>query len=148
MWQRALNYPHFWILLTAWFVTLVQVPLLIRIAHALGAVDRPRDYKHHHGAVPFLGGVAIFLSFALAVGSALRASDLRPFASLWDFLLHGELSRLFGIVVGGGFMLLLGLLDDFRPINALGKLLALVGIALFLQQLGISVRLFPPPGTG
>ena len=145
MWQRVLNYPHLGILLLAWFLTLLQIPLLIRLGYLLGAVDKPRDYKKHKDAVPFLGGVAVFLSFAVAIVSMMRQSDLRPFASALDFLARGELHRLFGIVLGGGFMLLLGLLDDFRPINAAVKLAVLFVIALFLQRFGIGVRLFPEP---
>ena len=148
MWQRALNYPHLWILLAAWFTTLVQLPLLIRLAHRIGAVDRPRGYKGHAIPTPFLGGVAIFIAFTVAILTTLRLPDLRPFHSLMDFVVRGELHRLFGIVIGAFFILLLGLLDDFRPINAFVKLLVLLFIALFLHRIGLSVTLFPPAWDG
>ena len=143
MWQRILNYPHPWILLVAWFSTLIQIPLIIRLAGRIGAVDRPGGHKRHREPIPFLGGVAVYLSFALAIVSTLRLYDLRPYTSLLDFVFHGELRPLFGIVIGGAFILLLGLLDDFRPINALVKLIVLILIARFLDLFGISVTLFP-----
>lgn len=141
---RALNYPHLWILLVAWMTVLLATPLLIRLAHATGAVDKPRDYKAHRGPTPFLGGVAVFLAFSVAIITTLRLADLRPYASVMDYMLHGELSRLFAIVMGATFVLLLGLLDDFIPINAAVKLGVILIIALFLHHAGIAIRLFPP----
>ncbi len=144
MWRHFLGTPHFAILVVAWLAALIQMPLLIRLAHRIGAVDRPRDYKAHGGPVPFLGGLAVYVAFALGILVSTRDWDLRPYSSFLQFALEGApLRPLFGIAIGGAFVLLLGLLDDFRPINAMLKLLILFLIALFLRHFDIRVRLFP-----
>ncbi len=144
MWRHALVTPHFAILVVAWLAAILMMPLLIRLAHRIGAVDRPRDYKAHGGPVPFLGGIAVYAAFSLGILVSTRDWDLRAYDSFLQFALEGSpLKPLFGIVIGGAFVLLLGLLDDFRPINAMLKLMVLFLIALLLHHFEIRVRLFP-----
>ena len=46
---------------------LLLTPVVIRLAGRLGAVDQPNDRKAHLAAMPRMGGVAVFASFALSI---------------------------------------------------------------------------------
>lgn len=61
-------------------VTLAVTPVMIVVARRIGIVDRPGPLKPQAVAVPYLGGVAVFLG--LTVGPAAgRPSALIPLAS-------------------------------------------------------------------
>ena len=46
---------------TALFVTYVLTPIIKRLAVRVGAMDVPDARKVHHGSIPRLGGLAIFI---------------------------------------------------------------------------------------
>ncbi|MCX7900997.1 MAG: hypothetical protein N2483_01665 [Burkholderiaceae bacterium] len=48
----------------AFLVTVLAILALRPAAHRIGLVDRPRGRKMHHGDVPLVGGLAMFLAFA------------------------------------------------------------------------------------
>ncbi len=52
-----LNYPQVGLFILAWFLADLLTPLVIHLAHKIGAVDKPHSYKIHQLPVPFLGGV-------------------------------------------------------------------------------------------
>ncbi len=95
----------------------VTTPFVGRLATRVGAVDTPGGRKRHTGAVPKFGGLAIFaallLSFALAPALADDGSAalIRLLGPRWEW------------TVGGGLAaLLVGLIDDCRPLSAFVKL--------------------------
>lgn len=51
---------------TAAGATFATTPLAIRVARRTRFLDHPVGYKGHHKATPYLGGVAVFLGFAIA----------------------------------------------------------------------------------
>jgi UDP-GlcNAc:undecaprenyl-phosphate GlcNAc-1-phosphate transferase len=125
-----LNYPQVSIFIFAWFLTDILTPILIKISPWLKAVDKPHTYKTHVEPVSFLGGVSIYLAFAVSVFSILRYTNL------------AENYPLFGIVAGGLFVVVLGLFDDFRPISALVKLIILLAATYVLSYFRVSINLF------
>ena len=55
---------------------LAATPLAIRVAIRTGFYDRPRGYREHATATPFLGGAAVLMAFliaAISVGGAARS---------------------------------------------------------------------------
>jgi len=67
-----LNHPQVWMLILAWWVADLITPLVIRLSHRVGALDRPHTYKIHKEPTAVLGGVAVYVSFAVALFSILR----------------------------------------------------------------------------
>ena len=59
---------YVWAFALALIITFALTPLVKRFAVAVGAIDKPDARKVHHGAIPRLGGLAIFLGY---VGSVL-----------------------------------------------------------------------------
>lgn len=88
--------------LLSFLLTLLAVPMWIRLAAKFGLLDAPDERKHHEGLIPSVGGLAIFTVFIpLAVfGSGIPFTMLAP-------LLAGVL-----------ILLVLGAIDDARPVYA------------------------------
>jgi len=124
-----LNYPQIGLFILAWFAADLITPILIRICHRIGAVDRPHSYKIHRKPVPFLGGVAIYLSFSVVLFSILRFSGFE------------ENKALFSIIFAGFFVVLIGTIDDFKPLSAVIKLVILLGVTWILSRFGVQINL-------
>lgn len=106
-------------------------PLALRLAVSKEVLDRPGDYKVQESPVPYLGGVAIVISFAIAV---LIATLINPPDSRL-----GELVILLGCAVGLSIM---GLIDDLRGLPPLLRLAVQIGAALAIWSTGVGVHLF------
>ena len=65
---------YVWAFALALIITFALTPLVKRFAVAVGAIDKPDARKVHHGAIPRLGGLAIFLGY---VGSVLFNGSIR-----------------------------------------------------------------------
>lgn len=74
-------------------LTLLATPALIWAAHRYGWLDHPDERKHHQGAVPVVGGLA--MSFAIAVSAAWSLADADIF---WGLLASVS------IIVAVGFL--------------------------------------------
>ncbi len=123
------NYPHIGVFLLALLAADLLTPLVIRLAFRIRAVDRPHSYKIHRSPVPFLGGVAIYAAFATGLFTLFRFPDLR------------SKIEVFGILGGGLFVLVLGLIDGYRPISAVYKLLLIIGVTALLSNEPFNIHL-------
>src|SRR5262249_2779305 len=102
---------------------LYWTPLMRKAALQLGIVDRADgQLKNHVDAVPYLGGIAVFMSFLLTVGV------------LTDFS-----QETLGLLLSGSIALMVGLVDDFGAMDPLQKLLGQTLAALVLIKSGIYI---------
>jgi len=76
------------------------------------------------------------------VFSTLRI-DPKAITSFVGLIQFEWYSPFFGLIIGGLVVLILGLIDDFHPINAIWKLIILFGVTYFLYYFGIRLTLFP-----
>ncbi len=113
------------------FGALLITPFLEQLAIKWKVLDFPDERKIHKKAIPRLGGVAVFISFLFALGK---------------FSL--EVSSLKGIMLGGGLIFLIGLIDDVRALGAKVKLGGQVIAALILIHQGIILSFFPATFLG
>lgn len=110
----------------AFLVTVIALAALRPVAVVVDLVDRPGGRKTHHGVVPVIGGVAMFIG--LVVGFGL----LEGFESM------GPLLAAFGLLVA------IGLLDDrFEvspwtrlPVHAVAALVMILGSHTAITSLG------------
>jgi UDP-GlcNAc:undecaprenyl-phosphate GlcNAc-1-phosphate transferase len=106
-------------------VAAATTPIAARIAHALGAIDRPDERKvNRRENIPLLGGIAVGLGFfvGLAVALILSGDD-------HEFRNHVE-----GQLLGSLIILGLGVMDDRRAMSARAKLpfqIAAAAVAVF-----------------
>jgi UDP-GlcNAc:undecaprenyl-phosphate/decaprenyl-phosphate GlcNAc-1-phosphate transferase len=57
-----------WLYLLGFVSTIVFIVALRPVSFALGLIDKPASRKQHEGAVPLIGGVAIYLAMLLTFG--------------------------------------------------------------------------------
>jgi len=95
-------------------LTPVAISVAIRIDH----LDHPGGHKTQESPVPYLGGVALVISFAVAVLAAFFV--VQPNSGGRELLL------ILGVAVG---LAIVGLLDDLRQLSPTWRLLAEVGAA-------------------
>jgi len=97
-------------------MSLVLTPLALRVAVRHRVLDEPGAIKGQAVAVPYLGGVAIVVSFAVAVMAA--ATIERPTSGL------DELALILGLGVG---LAVMGLVDDLRGLGPWLRLVLEIG---------------------
>ncbi|TCN73211.1 glycosyltransferase family 4 protein [Acetobacteroides hydrogenigenes] len=119
------NITPFISILIAFYTSYKIIPVVIRIARLKNLVDEPNNRTSHKKAIPTLGGVGIFIGFAVA--SLLLASYY--FVPEFNSLLLGMLILFF-----------LGIKDDILVLSAKKKLVGQVIVAFFITFLG-DVRL-------
>ena len=106
------------IILFVFLVVVLIVPVIIKIAHHVNALDIPNERKVHKFPMPRLGGLAIFLGFL--VGYMVFCKPTVQMNS---------------ILIGSFFIILLGTFDDIKPITPLikygGQLLAAIIVVYY-----------------
>ena len=116
---------HFWMAcLIAAGVTALLIVILRPLAEPLGLVDRPDDRKHHTGAVPLVGGLAI-------VGGTVVANifygDIEPFRLM--------------VIETAVVMAFIGALDDRHDLSVRVRLFAQVACILcVIVSTGVYIR--------
>lgn len=142
--------------------TVVLIPLIMRLARRVGAVDRGGYRKVFEGAMPLLGGLGIALPLLLAGSLASAGGYLLLAGSNWKWLLqhypeHFDFlynlasynrNDLLILVLGGVAILVLGLVDDTRGMRARWKLLGQVGVAAFVCLAGYGLNTVALPFVG
>lgn len=116
--------------LLALILSLYLTPVLRKAALQFGIVDHPDGkLKKHNKPMPYLGGVAIYLSFLLALAFG------------FDF---GH--EVLGLLLGGTIVLLLGFIDDLGFLKTWVKFAGQLIAVLVLVKAGIYIKLvFLPP---
>ena len=99
-------------------------PSVIRLAVQKNLLDHPGGHKSHDTAVPYLGGIAIVLTFATTV--VVVAIFEPPHSG------QGELLIVFGLAV---LLSVVGLVDDLRHVSPLWRIVTEVGVALVVWSL-------------
>lgn len=97
------------------FATLLAIWLLNPLARRIGLVDLPNERKVHQGAVPLIGGIAIFIGFSVVwfLSGPLTGSRL-----IYTFCALA--------------IVILGAVDDARNLSVRFRLLCQTGISLFM----------------
>ncbi|QTV04596.1 glycosyltransferase family 4 protein [Faecalibacter bovis] len=111
--------------ISAFVITLVSIPKIIRISHKKGLMDAPNERSSHVFKVPTLGGVALF--FGIVVSTSIFATEL---GSNYAFFLSA-ITILFFV----------GLMDDLLVVAPDKKLYAqIISITLIVFGSGIMIN--------
>jgi len=101
-------------------VTLIAIIILLFFSPQLRLIDLPSGHKQHEGAVPIVGGIAMYLGLAVGVYNI---------PSLW----HNYTS----LMLGSGFLLLVGIIDDIHTLSAKPKLIVQFIAAMLMIKQGV-----------
>jgi len=106
-------------------IALYGTPIAMKAAFKFGIVDRPDGMlKVQDNAVPYLGGLVIYMAFLLSLAMTFEFSQ-----------------DLLGILLGGSVIVLLGLIDDFGVLTPGVKLVGQFIAAFVLIKSGTMINL-------
>lgn len=136
------------VLLTAAFaaavsglVTSLLVPLVVRLARVVGAIDLPGGRKHQDLPTPRLGGLAIVAGLALGAGGVAMVE--------WgDWATRIGRSELVAFAVSTFIIFLTGVVDDLVGVSTAKKFLVQTVAALLVVRAGWSFEVLGLPGGG
>jgi UDP-GlcNAc:undecaprenyl-phosphate GlcNAc-1-phosphate transferase len=114
------------VLLVAFLITFGMVKVLQPLAYLIELVDKPGGRKQHDGVIPLIGGIAVFAGI---------------FLTAYIFMEQPTFIRLF--MVGGGFMVFIGAVDDRYDLSPRLRLVGQVLVAsIFVYGLDIYLANF------
>ena len=116
------------ILIVTYLVSFILVFLSKRLAIYVGAMDIPNARKIHKHPMPRLGGIAIYGGF------------------LFGYMAYGEVTtQMLSILIASFILVVLGILDDIKPIRAKYKFLVhlvVASIVVFYGRLFFQILLY------
>ncbi len=116
---------YFFTFVLALILSLYLTPVMRRAALEYGIVDRPDGrLKKHKRPMPYLGGIAIYLSFLLALAFSFSFDQV-----------------LLGLLLAGTIILLLGLIDDLGFLKTWVKFVGQIIAVFVLVKSGIFIKL-------
>ncbi len=111
-----------------------------RIAVRVGYVAHPGERSVHTKTTPYGGGAAMFMGFLFAVLAAASVPQLRP--------IFEDSPEMAGVVLAGGAMFAVGLIDDVRDMSAPAKMAGQVLAASILYFSGVTMYELKIPLAG
>jgi len=145
----------------AFFLSLAGTSVAKSVARRVGFLDVPRAHKAHQGAVPLLGGSAIFLAVLLpsllalalvsvwsAVGVPEWLSRLAPQLAIHVDGAATRVPQALGVLLAAAALHVLGLVDDRKHLGPWLKLIAqlvIIGSVVLACDLRILTLLGPVP---
>lgn len=104
-------------------IAFVFTPISIKIAHRIGAIDVPKDWRRmHQHPIPRFGGLAIFVSVMVTLA-----------------VLQWDEPRIRVAMLGGALMYLLGVVDDLKNLPALVKLICQTAVAILMFSMDMRI---------
>lgn len=126
------------LLLISALVTYVTTPLMRHIGFRIGAVAAVRDRDVHTVPTSRLGGIAIFLGIASAIGVASVIPFLKP--------VFENSGAAWAVVGGAALVCLIGVIDDIVDLDWMVKLAGQVFAAWIMAWGGIQLVTIPVAG--
>ena len=113
----------FWIAL---IFGLVLVPLARNYSLRLGIVDTPKGDRWHSRPTPKVGGIAIFIAFAISISSTILIT------SSFDFQ--------WALLVGSVITFIVGIIDDNRSLSPVAKIVGqIIAAAIVVFFIGLDL---------
>lgn len=80
--------------------SIILTPIIKKLAIKWNVTDKPNDRKVHNKAMPYLGGLAIYISFMIGL-----------------IISHEKSPYLWPIIIGSGIIIVTGILDDIYDLS-------------------------------
>lgn len=118
------------LLTVSFLISLILMPIFIWGSRKFGFVDYPNNRKVHLKPIPYLGGVAILISFAIGVLIS------RPIEAEYE-----------AIILGGIVIVIVGIIDDKYDLKPGLKLIGQIAASLVPVSYGILIDRITPFGV-
>lgn len=136
---------YLFVIAVAAIVTLALTPLVRIWSIRRGFVDEPDARKVHEHAISRLGGIAMFIGFAAAIG--VEAYGERNFG--WGGTLHDPTVQIWGVLAGLVIIFIVGVIDDIYTLTPGPKLLGQIVAAGVVIAAGLRIDFIGNPmGNG
>lgn len=112
-------------------ITVLITPWIKKFAISSGLLDIPSQRSHHKNPTPRLGGIGIYLGVTITTVLTIPIS-----------------TPLLGLLFGSTFILILGIIDDIKPLPPLVKLLGQLCVACFAYSMDIQIQWLSSPFEG
>lgn len=125
---------------SAFLSSLILVWCVRRFAFKLRLLDYPNERKVHSRTMPKGGGIAIMLSFLIAVFLGYYLLSINLGKALTGFT--SQVHRDTFLIIGGGLAIsILGLIDDYRSLSPLAKIIveSIIAVVLFCYDIRITL---------
>lgn len=117
------------ILLLSALISFLTTPFVIKLANKLGAIDIPKDERRvHTKPIPRMGGLSIYIACLV----------VSVFTIKYDF-------KMLGLFFSASFIVIMGILDDIKPLKPLTKLLVQIAAACILLLFDIRIKTLSIP---
>jgi UDP-GlcNAc:undecaprenyl-phosphate/decaprenyl-phosphate GlcNAc-1-phosphate transferase len=126
--------------LVAAAVTALLTPVTMRLARAVGAIDKPRERGLSDRATPLLGGLAIFAGVLVAMLVWLPAG--------YGSVSHRSPELWRGVLIAAGLITVVGALDDRFDLHPAMKLVGQAVAAVIVVHYGVAVKVVTLPFAG
>jgi UDP-GlcNAc:undecaprenyl-phosphate GlcNAc-1-phosphate transferase len=130
------------VLLVTAAVTYLLIPLVRRVAVGTRAMHEPRARDTHTAPTPLLGGLAMYGGLVAGLLVAGRLSFLQD-----PFQTAGSRTAA-GLLLAGGFVVVVGFVDDRWGLGAISKLAAQVAVGGIVVWSGQALPWLPTPSGG
>jgi UDP-GlcNAc:undecaprenyl-phosphate GlcNAc-1-phosphate transferase len=118
--------------IAAYILSVITIPIVREFCFRTGKVYMPRKDRWHIKPTPTLGGVAMFIAFAGAI-------------FLFGFVNHSTSHWPWQILIASAIMFVLGIVDDFKPINPPTKFITQLIASGIVIYFGDFIHFFPWP---
>lgn len=117
---------------TGFVICYLLTPFVIKFAHLVGAIDVPKDNRRvHKQPIPRLGGLGIATAFSVGA-----------------LIFGGVHKELIAILVASSIMVLMGIVDDTKPLDAKPKLAIQILCASIVVYSGVRIDYLANAFTG
>jgi UDP-GlcNAc:undecaprenyl-phosphate GlcNAc-1-phosphate transferase len=125
-------YGIVFVFLASLITTIAFTPVVRLFADKYGIFDEPGHRKIHNNSVPSLGGIAIYFGLLASI------------MTIWN---PESQIELYGIIIAGTIILLIGIADDVYGLSAMTKLFGQIIVSLILVSFGVKF-VFATEATG
>lgn len=131
--------------LSSFVMSSILTPGMIKLAFKFNILDIPDDkLKNHKKPVPYLGGVALYLSFIVPLILWRILTHTDNIDSIWNLSLKG----IAGISLGATLVFLVGLIDDLKKLSIYTKFFVQIVASLILILCNIKIEFIKPEILG
>lgn len=128
---------HFIAFAMALVIAYLATPYVRRLAIELKVLVHPGGRRIHTRPMPLWGGIAIYGAFLITCLVMMKLTGLKS---------KDEIS-IFGVLIAGAIILIMGLIDDMKELSAIIQTLAIIVASLVVMAFGVRVQFLSNPFT-